>query len=55
MSCPFASYWHTDCGKHSECQRTDKHHHHLSPAEVEVISPGTDVECWDNHFGRNKK
>lgn len=55
MNCPFGTYWMAECGQHSECKRTDLHHHHLSPAEVEVISPGSDVECWDTFYGRGRK
>jgi len=54
VNCPFGTYDHADCGRHSECRRTDKHHHHLSPAEVEVISPGTADECWETFFGKGR-
>lgn len=52
MNCLFASYHHAACGLRSECNREDKHHHHLSPADVEVISPGTGEDCWKGLSGK---
>lgn len=54
MNCPFGTYDHTDCGRHSECSRPDKHHHHLNPNGTEVISPGTGDECFNSFFGKGR-
>ena len=55
MNCAFGHYIHTECGVMSECRREDKHHHHSSPRDVEVISPGTGEECWNTHFGKGSR